>query len=183
MPEDIDPTVTDPATDPAPVEDPAATGSTSDEDPTNKAIEDARKRQAGAEKARQEAIRERDEAKAALEALRTGKAPKAGEAPEFDPEAFKREVQAEANKAIEAARLDAKFPLARGRFPEVTDTAKLAELESLFSDNATPETPKPVGNNPPKAPAGAKNYEDMTSAELQAEIKKLPREALGLPPL
>ncbi|MBA3583457.1 MAG: hypothetical protein H0W36_02820 [Gemmatimonadetes bacterium] len=180
MPEPLEGNAPDPVVDPAPAEDPEETGSTS-EDQTGKAIEDARKRQAGAEKARQEAIRERDEAKAAYEALRTGKKsePKADE---FDPEAFKREVQESANKAIEAARLDAKYPTARGRFPEVTDTAKLAELESLFTDNATPETPKPVGNNPARTTSGAKNIEDMTSAELQEQIKKLPREAFGLEP-
>ncbi len=180
MPEVLEGVAADPAIEPAPEVDPVEEGSKS-EDQTDKAIEDARKRQAGAEKARQEAIRERDEAKAAYEALRTGKKsePKADE---FDQEAFKRDVQESANKAIEAARLDAKYPTARGRFPEVTDTAKLAELESLFTDNATPETPKPVGNNPARAATGAKNIEDMSSAELQQHIKTLPREAFGLEP-
>lgn len=157
------------------------------QDPTAKVIEDYRKRQAGAEKARQEAERREKAALAELEELRgqrkTQKQPETGP----DIESVRRELQAEyeAKLAEQVAKaqgdaLDARFPAARAKFPEVTDTVKLAELEAFYAE---PETPKPIGNNPPKATqTGVKNIEDMTSAELQAHIKGLSRADMGLEP-
>lgn len=154
------------------------------EDPNAKAIEDARKRQAGAEKARQEAIRERDELKARLEALEASK-PKPKPAEGDDAEARIAAIEAAAEERVKKAEakavadiLNSKFPAARAKFPEITDTAKLAELEVMFGE--TSELPTPVGNSPAK-PAAPKRYEDMSLAELRAEEKKLTRADLGLP--
>lgn len=140
-----------------------------------KVIEDLRKRQSGADKAREAAIAERDELKARIDALLSGKA---GKQDDEKPDAASIRAQVEkefeeklatAQKAIEAASLDAKFPAARKRYPEVTDPAKLAELEVFFGE--TPAPPKPIGNNP--AGSGAtKSIDDMDLKELRASLDK-----------
>jgi len=146
-------------------------------------LELAKRRQAGADKARDAAIAERDALQARLDAALSAKPPKKDDdgAGTVDIEAVKRELRAEfeaelANKtkAQEAKFLDAQFPEARKRFPEVTDPVKLTELETLFG-----EAPKPVGNNAAKG-SGQKNIEDMTSKELQAYMKGLDPSTLGL---
>ena len=155
------------------------------EDPTAKVIEDYRKRQAGAEKARQEAERREKAALAELEELRSSKTKAPDATPDLDT--LKRELQADFDRKLaeqvakaQGDALDARFPVARARFPEVTDTVKLAELEGFFGE---PETPRPVGNNPPAATqTGTKNIEDMTSAEIQAAIKGMGRADFGLEP-
>lgn len=143
-----------------------------------KVIEDLRKRQSGADKARDAAIEERNALKARLDSLLSGKSGGQGEDGKKDEATIRAEVQreydeklAKAQSAIEAATLDAKFPVARKRFPEVTDTAKLAELETVFGD-VTPDPPKPIGNNPPKDAGGSKNIDDMSVAELRASLDK-----------
>ena len=100
--------------------------------------------------------------------------------------ALKAEIEA-GKKATALATKGAQYPEA---YRELGDdiagmsTEKLAALEARLSgakdSGDVAETPKPVGNNPART-TGAKNYEDMTSAELQAAIKSLPREAFGLP--
>jgi chromosome segregation ATPase len=96
-------------------------------------------------------------------------------------------IAANEAKAAIAAK-GAKYPEA---FSELGDdianmsAEKLAALEARLTaakdgGEVETETPKPVGNNPQRT-TGTKSYEDMTSAELQAELKKLPREAFGLP--
>lgn len=143
-----------------------------------------RKRQAGADKAREAAIAERDALQARLDAALAAKSGKSGDDDKsgtVDVEALKRELQADFDKklaeTVAAERgkaLDAQFPEARKRFPEVTDPAKLVELETLFG-----EPQKPVGNNPPKR-SEQKNIEDMTSKELQAYMKGLDPSAVGI---
>lgn len=177
-----DQTLTDPPAD-AGAEAPAE-GEEAAEDPNAKAIEDARKRQAGAEKARQEAIRERDELKARLDALEaSSKKPATKPAESDDAEARIRAAEQAAEERVKAAEakatadiLNSKFPAARAKFPEITDTAKLAELEVLFGES---DTPTPVGNSPSR-PAAPKRYEDMTLAELREAEKKLTKADLGL---
>lgn len=174
---------------PESTEDAAPEGTESEEtqDPTAKVIEDYRRRQAGAEKARQEAERVKEQALRELEELKssrkTTKEPDAGP----DIEALKRELQADFDRKLaeqvakaQGDALDARFPAARAKFPEVTDTVKLAELEAFYGE---PETPRPIGNNPPKGTqTGDRNIEDLTSAELQARIKGLSRADMGLEP-
>lgn len=149
-------------------------------------VESARKRQAGAEKARQEAVAQLAAANAELERLRSSKP---GENPAADLDAaikaakaeLKAEFEAEKAKVIAEATgkaLDAKFPAARERFPEVTDPIKLAELEGLFGE--TTEPPVPVGNNQARTKTGAPDPESMTSKELQEYMKTLDPRAIGI---
>lgn len=103
--------------------------------------------------------------------------------------ALEAELEA-GKKAAALATKGAQYPEA---YRELGDdiagmsTEKLAALEARLTsakdDSEEPETAKPVGNNPQRGDrTGAKNIEDMTSAELQAAIKNLPREAFGLEP-
>lgn len=140
---------------------------------TDKVIEDLRKRQSGADRAREVAIAERDALAAQLEALRSGKAAKDGDgsAPAVDIEAVKRELrqefEAELAKGVAAERakaLDAQFPAARTRFPEIVDAAKLAELEAMFGD-----APKPIGNNQQRSTA-PRSLTDMSVKELRESL-------------
>lgn len=92
----------------------------------------------------------------------------------------------EAQAAIAAK--GAKYPEAFSELGEDIanmSAEKLAALEARLTaakdDGESGEPPKPVGNNPART-GTAKNIEDMTSAELQAAIKTLPREAFGLEP-
>lgn len=102
------------------------------------------------------------------------------------------ELQAELEAGKTAAALaqkGASYPEAYRELGEDIanmSSEKLAALEARLtaakdSGSEVPETPKPVGNNPSRSGSGPKNYEDMTSAELQAALKALPREAFGLP--
>lgn len=94
-------------------------------------------------------------------------------------------------KAAAIATLGAKYPESYAELGEAIATMtseKLASLEARLTgakDSGAEEetTEKPVGNNPQRGAAGPKAIEDMTSAEAQEAIKKLPREAFGLPPL
>jgi len=132
----------------------------------------AKRRQAGADKARDAAIAERDDlARQLAEARATKPAAKDEKGDAVDVEAVKRELRAEfeaelANKtkAQEAKFLDAQFPEARKRFPEVTDPVKLTELETVFGEN-----PTPVGNNSQRKTEN-KSIDDMSIAELRASL-------------
>ena len=157
-------------------------GAVADENDPQAVIEGLRKRQAGADKAKAAAIAERDALQARLDALTSQKpASKSDDGTgTVDVEALKRELQAEfetelANrtKAQQATFLDAQFPEARKRFPEVTDPVKLTELESVFG-----EAPKPIGNNAAKAP-GQKSIDDMSIAELRNSLDGQLGGALG----
>lgn len=144
------------------------------EDP-QKVIDDLRRRQSGADKARDTALAERDALKRQLEALASGKTGSQSD----DGTKTEAQIRAEVNKEFEqklaneraadlAKVLDATFPVARAKFPSITDAAQLAELETVFGETKTP-APKPVGNNP-QAKTGAKNLDDMSIAELKREL-------------
>jgi len=98
-------------------------------------------------------------------------------------------IAANEAKAAIAAK-GAKYPEAYSELGEDIanmSTEKLAALEARLTaakdgGEEEPETLKPVGNSPARGATGAKNPDDMTSAELQAAIKGLPREAFGLEP-
>lgn len=100
------------------------------------------------------------------------------------------QTELEANKkAVALAQAGAKYPEAYALLGEGISgmpSENLAALEvrltAVKDDGGAPETPKPVGNNPTRGNVGAKNIEDMDSKELQAAIKGLSREALGLGP-
>lgn len=138
-----------------------------------KVIEDLRKRQSGADKAKEAAIAERDAYKARLDALLSGNGGQSGEPPK-DAASIRAEVEreyeaklAEARKAAQAEALDARFPAARKFAPEVYDAAKLAELEVLLTPASA--APKPIGNNPQgQQGSGGKRTEDMSVKELRS---------------
>lgn len=161
----------------------SGTAAAGTEDPTAKVIEDYRRRQAGAEKARQEAERQRDEFQRQLESYRSSTPAKKSEGEAPDLEAVKRELQADFNKKLaeEVAKvtgsaLDARFPTARAKFPTVTDAVQLAELEALFTEA---EPPTVIGNNQQKTNQ-TKNLEDMTAKEIKAYMLTLDPSAMGL---
>jgi hypothetical protein len=149
-------------------------------------VELARRRQAGAEKARAEAAEQLAQANAELERLRSSKP---GENSAVDVEkAIKAALDAQEAKwnerlktetsKVQAAALDAKFPAARARFPEVTDSVKLAELEGLFGE--TTEPPTPVGNNAAKTASAPVDIESMSQEDLRAYIESLDPSVAGI---
>lgn len=158
---------------------------TDDQSPTGAAVADAktgddeleslRKRQSGADKARDIAIAERDAALARLAALEAGKPAKGGsDGDSIDVEALKQELRkefsAQTAEAVAAERLKGLqrlYPNATKRFPSLADEAQLAELEEVFGDK-----PKPVGNNSARD-TKPKSDEDMTAAELKASINAM----------
>lgn len=167
----------------APAGDPAAA---TDADPTAALIEGYRKRQAGADARAAAAERERDDLRRQLEAAATRKSDSGDGAPAVDVAAIKRELQADFQKKLDEglatarqATLQRLYPVASAKFPGLTDEGQLAELEAVFGDAAT-EPAKPIGNNQARQPAGGKALEDMTSEELQAQIRNMPRDAFGL---
>lgn len=138
-------------------------------------LEALRKRQSGADKARDIAIQERDAALRRLAELEAGKAPKKGDSGDsIDIEALKQELltdmKGQTEKALAAQRqefLSRLYPNATKRFPGLADEAQLAELEEVFGDK-----PKPVGNNQQRTPS-QKSDDEMTAAELAASIKAM----------
>lgn len=102
------------------------------------------------------------------------------------------ELQAELDAGKAAAAIAAKGASYPEAYRELGDdianmsTEKLAALEARLTaaKDEEPETtaPRPVGNNPQRTNT-SKSIEDMTSKELQAHMRGLPREAFGLPQL
>lgn len=144
----------------------------SEADP-QKVIEDLRKRQSGADKAREVAIAQRDELQARLDAALSGKG-KADDGQSRDEAAIRAEVSKEFEQKLASERaadlakvLDAQFPAARKRFPGVTDPAQLVELEEFFGEPKA--APKPIGNNP-QGSGSAKSIDDMSIKELKASL-------------
>jgi len=127
------------------------TGSTETPDPKTTPEQDplalARKRQAGAEAARQEAARQLAEANKELETYRS-KDRDADQTKAADIATLQAKLDAAEKRAADAETnatakiLDAKYPNARVQLPEVTDEVRLAYFEALLAE--TPE-----GNEPP----------------------------------
>lgn len=138
----------------------------------------ARKRQAGAEAARQVAEKRLADQQKELEALRA-KTQTAAEAElsEIAREKALREAAekraADAEKAAEAKVLDKLYPKARAEYPEVADEAKLAKLEALLGDDETTEDkpPTPRGVNGAKGAAATGAAKKPSIADVEAQIK------------
>ena len=142
----------------------------------------ARRRQAGAEAARQEATRQLKEAQERLDkyeaAERTTDQTKAADIATLQAKldaAEKRAADADIN--ANAKILDIKFPNARAKLPEITDEVRLAEFEQLFAE-------VPEGNQPPSQPqnpnasnraasgdATANKGAEETSEDIKARLK------------
>jgi len=145
----------------------------------------ARKRQAGAEAARQEATRQLKEAQERLAtyeaAERTADQTKAADTATLQAKleaAEKKAAEAEAN--ANAKILDIKFPNARAQLPEITDEVKLAYFESLLAE--VPEGTEPPAPQNPNASNRAASGDATktepkgeTSEDLKARLKAMGR--------
>jgi hypothetical protein len=146
----------------------------------------ARKRQAGAEAARQEAARQLAEAQAKLDkyeaAERTADQNKAADIATLQAKLEAAEKKAaEADAKAEAKILDIKYPNARGKLPEITDEVRLAEFEALFAETTTEGKEPPAPQNPNESNRAAsgdatvKKDAEVTSQDLLAHLKTLPK--------
>jgi succinate dehydrogenase/fumarate reductase flavoprotein subunit len=136
----------------------------------------ARKRQAGAEAARQEAARQLKEAKERLAkyeaAERSEDQQKAADIATLQERLAAAEAKAAQAEEKAAARiLDVKYPNARKELPEVTDEVRLAKFETLLSDDdyTPPPVQKPneqnraVAGTPQSRPEAEETFDDMVA--------------------
>ena len=143
----------------------------------------ARKRQAGAEAARQEATRQLAEAQAKLAkyeaADRDADQTKAADIATLQAKLEAAEKRAaDADATAHAKILDIKFPNARAKLPEITDEVRLAEFEALFAETTVEgEPPAPQNPNASNRAAsgsavGTKPAEE-TSEDIKARLKAM----------
>lgn len=141
----------------------------------------ARKRQAGAEAARQEAARQLAETKARL-AEYEAKDRDADQTKAADIATLQEKLKAAEDKAAKAESiaegkiLDIKYPNARAKLPEISDEVRLAEFEALFAE--TPDsTPPPQNpnetNRSASADATANTPKPETSEDIKARLKAM----------
>lgn len=137
----------------------------------------ARKRQAGAEAARQEAARQlkiAQERLANYEAQeRTVDQQKAADIATLQERLAAAEAKAaQAEDKANARILDVKYPNARAKLPELTDEVRLAEFEALLGPDVDVSPPKPQNPNQinraastPKAgeAAAQESFDDMVA--------------------
>jgi len=166
---------------------PEGEGSTETPDPTATPAVDqlalARKRQAGAEAARQEAARQLTDAQAKLAkyeaADRDADQTKAADIATLQARleaAEKRASQAEvtANGKI----LDVKYPNARAQLPEITDEVRLAYFEAMFAETPvegeppTPQNPN-ASNRAASGSAVGTTVKPDTSEDIKARLKTM----------
>ena len=145
----------------------------------------ARKRQAGAEAARQEAEKQRDAANAELEKFRAAQRSEADK--ELADNAKLQERLAAAERRAEEAEakaqariLDALYPNARAELPEVTDEVRLAKFEALLAVDPNAEEKKPAPpqnpnetNHAAKGDATARKPAEETSQDILAKLKTM----------
>lgn len=162
---------------------PEGEGSETTPDPTGSTPEELvasyRKRQAGAEAARQAA-----EAKAADLAARLAKYEQEHQsaadkdlselaATKARLEAAERRAQ-EAEEKATARILDARFPNARKELPEVTDEVRLARFEAMLAEDSE-EPPTPLRHNESKTGSGrTAQQKPRTAADVKAELESMP---------
>lgn len=144
----------------------------------------ARKRQAGAEAARQKAEEQNANLLKELETYRS-KERSAEDQSLADNAKLQEKLEFEKRRADEAeakanARiLDTLYPNARKELPEVTDEVRLAKFEALLAEDPTAEEKKPT---PPQNPnesnrqagaAPATQPKAETSEDLKAKLKQM----------
>jgi len=150
---------------------PNATGS----DPAAE-IASARKRQAGAEAARQAAVARATELEAKLAKYETANQT-AAEKDMTDLARQTARAEAAEKKAAEAEEkatariLDARFPNARKELPELTDEVRLAKFEAMLADGG--EVPTPMQHSESKSSSAAAPKE-RSLAEVKADLLKMP---------
>lgn len=136
----------------------------------------ARKRQAGAEAARQEAARQLAEAQKRLAEYeakdRTADQQKAADIATLQERLAAAEAKAaQAEDKAQARILDVKYPHARAKLPELVDEVRLAEFEALLAPDVEVIPPAPQNpNQTNRAAAGAnpavaaqETFEDMVA--------------------
>ncbi len=141
-------------------------------------IASARKRQAGAEAARQaaeaKALQYEKELAKYREAAQTeeqkGLSELAATKARLD-EAERRATEAEAK--AEARILDTRFPNARKELPDLTDEVKLAKFEAMLADDDTVPTPTAHNESRSSSTAG-KQAKPETAAEIAARLERMP---------
>lgn len=147
---------------------------------TNPADEIAsyRKRQAGAEAARQAAEAKAREYEAELAKYRAAaQTEEQKDLSELAREKALRE-QAEERAATAEAKaqakiLDARFPNARAELPEVTDEVRLAKFEAMLAGDPDPGTPE-RHNESRSSSTGTREAKEETAAEVKARLLVTP---------
>lgn len=140
-------------------------------------VASARKRQAGAEAARQAAEAKYAAAEKELEAFRaqhrTAEQKDLSELARLQEQLKSAEARAaEAEAKAEARILDAKYPNARKELPEITDEVRLAKIEAMLADPGDPDPPTPRGVNGPRA--GQKGpAKELSSEDILAHLATL----------
>lgn len=141
-----------------------------------------RKRQAGAEAARQAAEAKAKELEAELSKYRTAAQTDAEKelselaATKARLEAAERRA-AEAETKAEARILDAKYPNARKELPEVTDEVRLAKFEALLAEGVPPaEPPTPGRHNEARSQQGEAGTQKRKEsvADIRARLESMP---------
>jgi len=142
----------------------------------------ARKRQAGAEAARQEAARQLAAAQKRLAEYeakdRDTDQQKAADIATLQERLAAAEAKAEQAEAKAQARiLDIKYPNARAKLPEITDEVRLAEFEALFAEPADVTPPAPQNPNESNriasGDATARKPAEETSEDILARLKTM----------
>jgi chromosome segregation ATPase len=142
-------------------------------------IASARKRQAGAEAARQAAEKKARELEQELAKYRSA-AQTAQEQELSELAALKARLEqaeqraAEADAKAAARILDAKYPNARKELPEVTDEVRLAKFEAMLRDDDSEEPPTPKAINAPRSGAGEQKKADVSYDDLVRNFRKIP---------
>jgi hypothetical protein len=143
----------------------------------------ARKRQAGAEAARQAAEEARDKALADLEVYRSKE--RSVEEQSLTDIAKLQERLAAAEKAAKEADdranariLDTLYPNARKELPEVTDEVRLAKFEALLSDPTSDGAEPPPPQNPNESNRSASGdatskVKEESSEDILARLKTM----------
>lgn len=169
----------------APEGTPEETGSETTPDQTASSTEDpialARKRQAGAEAARQKAQEEAAALRAKLaeyeNANRSAADKDLADNAKLQERLAAAEARAEEAEVKAQARiLDALYPNARKELPEVTDEVRLAKFEALLADDPdagkTPPPPQnPNASNRTASGDASRKPVEKSSADLLAELK------------
>lgn len=170
---------------------PEGEGSETTPDQKGSAAEDpvalARKRQAGAEAARQQAEKELKEARKRIEefeaATRTSADKDLADNAKLQERLAAAERRAEqAEQKAQARILDTLYPNARKELPEVTDEVRLAKFEALLREDDSPaggEPPAPQRPNETNRTASsdtAPAAKEESSEDILARLK-----AMGMP--
>jgi len=140
-------------------------------------VASARKRQAGAEAARQAAEAKYAAAEKELLAFRAKNQTDAqkdlSELARLQEQLKSAEARAaEAEAKAEAKILDARFPNARKELPEITDEVRLAKYEAMLADPGDPEPPTPRGVNGPRTPGGSE-AKPPTADDMVAKLRTM----------